>query len=188
MSERENAEWCKIENLKKLTVEDAKFFFDQAEKQLKETSESSSLIVGRVSTLLTLIAGLFIALVGFTINKYAASHKLNELLITAIIGIPYLFYILYQLVINLRGWNYRVIGSEPKSLFSDVFFDDSIESKNRIINLYASEMREYQIRIEENKVINEKRWKLYDDTLLGIILFPLVMVIVFILLSCLNHL
>ena len=49
----------------KLTVDDAKFIFEQAEKLLNDSVETSETIVRRMNTLITLITGSLLALVGY---------------------------------------------------------------------------------------------------------------------------
>ena len=84
-----------VANKEKLTLNDAKFLFEQAEKFLKDSVENSNLIVTRTSSLITLLAGTLVALIGFVISKFNI-RSIDALSITAMIGIVYVYVLIYN--------------------------------------------------------------------------------------------
>jgi len=55
--------------LKNIDKETAKFLFEHGEKLLKETLDANNLIVSRTTSLLTIIVGLMVGLMGFSVNR-----------------------------------------------------------------------------------------------------------------------
>lgn len=184
----EEKKWYEIANEKNVNKENAKFVLEQAEKQVKETSDVGNNVVARATTLLTLVSGLLIALFGygFTQWMYLSAHNSNgvqTVLSTCIYSNIYLFIIALLLTYNLLGKDYAIVGSEPKALFKDTFFNKS-KDDDVLIHFYVSELVQYQTRIENNKTMNKKRWKLYHITLLMTTFIPLVIFIIF---AIINH-
>ena len=79
---QEKKEW-----LNKLTLEDAKFIFEQAEKSYNYTIETAKGIYERSNGLLTLVSGVLIGLVAYAIGKWKDIPHLDSLLFTAIVAI-----------------------------------------------------------------------------------------------------
>ncbi len=127
--DQEIKEWPNHVNYDTLTEAEAKFIFDQAEKQLRETSDAGNLVVSRTTNLLTLVSGILIALIGYLITKWQTIFQINPLTITSLLGICCLLIALYKLTNNLIGKDYAVSGSEPKHLFVDLFFNSGLPEK-----------------------------------------------------------
>ncbi len=187
--EENKIEWYDIKYHNKVSDIHAKFIFDQAEKQVKETSDAGNNIVTRSTTLLTLIAGLLIALFGYGFSQWFAlskqfDHIVYSTFLTCIYTGVYLFIIIVLLTYNLFGKDYAIIGSEPKSLFKDLFFDKN-KADDIIIHFYVSEFVQYQQRIATNKEINNSRWKKYHLALIMIVIVPVIIFLIFVII---NHL
>src|ERR1700754_3161070 len=84
-----------------LAEQEAKFIFEQAEKMLKNTLDTSTLIIARATTLTTITTTLLITLFGFAINRFD-SNKTDTLFITSVAGVIYLFIITVMLFLNTR--------------------------------------------------------------------------------------
>lgn len=69
--------------------QEAKFIFEQAEKMLKNTLDTNTLIMVRATTLITVTSTLLITLFGFLINRFDM-NKMDNLFITGVAGIIYL--------------------------------------------------------------------------------------------------
>lgn len=190
----EGNKWAvKAEYENKLTLADVKFILEQAEKHLKETTAVSTLIVSRATTLITISAGLLSGLVGYSINRWQSNQQMDALLITAILSIGYLFWVIYTLYVNIKGQDYCEVGSEPKSLVADSFFDPYFDSTDEITRkekdeertreFYLCEINSYQERIECNKRINKVRWVKFNRSLWCIIYTPLFLAITYFLIS-----
>lgn len=71
----------------KISLADAKFIFEQAEKQLKDTIEASQLVTTRMTSIITLTAGLMSAMGGYAFTKYKEID--TEILIALVFGASY---------------------------------------------------------------------------------------------------
>src|SRR4051794_6448256 len=116
----------KVENKEKLTKEDAKFLFEQAEKFLKDTVETSNTIVTRTNTLITILAGSLVAFMGYIISRLH-DNNMDSQLITAAFGTLYLYVLIFYSFENTKPKTYLIPGSLPKDLFVDAFFIEGIE-------------------------------------------------------------
>ncbi len=170
-----------IENKRKVTKEDVKFIFDQAEKQLKDSIDTSQLIITRTNTFIAVLTTGLITLVGFAIGRIDTKSYIDTLSITSIGGSIYIFCSLLYISKNIRSVNYKILGSEPKALFVDSFFTDTKPSDERIKFLYLSEIEDYQNRIDQNKGVNEKRWKIYDNTVWLTLFIPIFILLFYLL-------
>ena len=177
------AKWPNENNFEKLLEPEAKFVFEQAEKHLKETAEVGNLVVTRATTLITLVSGLLIALIGYSFNRWQTIHYFDDLLKICAITIGYLFVIIFMLASNILGKDYSVVGSEPKALLIDMFFSGAVSDAKRLIHFYVSETVQYQGRIEKNKQTNKNRWILYNISLIMVITIPIVAGIIFIIVN-----
>ena len=114
MKPDKNFRWtANILNKEKLTHEDAKFVFEQVEKQVKDSIETAAIIVNRTSSLLTIISGLIIGLTAYIIQEWEGTSLLSNMLISAIAGDIYLFIIGFLCVLNIRPRTYKPAGSLP---------------------------------------------------------------------------
>jgi len=150
-------------HLDKMTEPEAKFIFEQAEKKLKEISDNIDLVVGRTTTLLMLIIGFIIGLMGYSINKWDSNNSIDSILITCIVIILYLILIAVYLSSNIKSREYKTLGTEPKLLMNDSLF--ALDNEKRTKAFYISEIADYQSRIDTNTGICIKRWIIYNSGL-----------------------
>ena len=118
-----------IELKKRLTKEDSKFIFDQAEKLLKDSIDTGATIVTRTNTLVTILSALIIAISGYVISTWEKLHHFDSVLISSILGLVYLFIIAIHTVRNIAPVPYHLIGSLPINLMIKSFFINSIPSE-----------------------------------------------------------
>ncbi len=159
----------------KLTISEAKFIFEQAEKMLNDSVASSETIVGRMNTLITLITGSLLALMGYIISKWSKPFVFDHGMLTAIVGICYLFLLAVFSFVNNQPKDYLLPGSLPKDLFNPSFFDPSIPNDGRILRYYVNEIENYQPKIEANSAINERRWKMYSRITFFLLMLPVIL-------------
>jgi hypothetical protein len=172
---KEKQDW-----LNKLTLEDAKFIFEQAEKSFNYTIETAKGIYERSNGLLTLVSGVLIGLVAYAIGKWKDTPHLDSLLFTAIVGIFYFLIIGLMFVLQgLTPSEYLLPGTNPKIYFDKVFFHKGIADDDRILSFYKVEIINYQERIEQNTKKNDYRWNIYVLCLRAIFFSPIVMSIAF---------
>jgi hypothetical protein len=170
-----NIRWTgPIANKQKLTVEDAKFIFEQSEKVLKDSIETSGTIVIRVNTIIAIIVAVIVGLTSYVVSEWKKSCSFDNVLITSSIGLFYFYVLGFFAVRSIYPSTYFTIGSSPKDLFSDSFFLEVVPHKSRIIRYYVSEIENYQFRVERNNYLNGKRWALYKRTLWALLAAPIV--------------
>lgn len=172
----------KIENCKKLKLDDARFFFEQAEKFLQDVTDSHKTIVDRSNALLAIILTILSGLIAFNVDRIQKMGWKDNFSISTWILITYLSLAIIYLVLNIKPIRYMALGSQPKTIFTDFFFRATVPDKERIIRMYISETERYQHRIEVNMKINEKRWKIYKNSLYVLLGIPFVFLISYFLL------
>lgn len=174
------------EYLEKLTIEEAKFIFEHAEKQLQDSLDTNQLIITRTSTLITVTLALLLGLIGYAINKYQTIGHFDNLITSALFGSLYLFILSIWLTNNIRPKQYSITGSEPKLFFVENFFKEP-NPENRLLYYYVNEIESYQIRIETNKITNATRWTTFNNCLWMLICTPIVLGFVFLILNLFFH-
>src|SRR5882757_186318 len=83
-----------------INPDEAKFIFEQSEKHLKDQIDTSQQIATKTTTLLTVVSGLLIALVGFGITRWSTSGY-DALIATTMGCAIYLYVIIYILLNNI---------------------------------------------------------------------------------------
>lgn len=167
------------ENENKLSINEAKFILEQAEKSLKEIGDQSQVIVQRTTTLTTLIAGVLITIIAFSVQRLETEKSIDVIFIVSIIAIIYLLYLCFGLVKNIKGRDYYPIGSEPQTLLIDKFFE-APNDKIREVWFYITEIRRYQEKIDFNKYTNENRWEKFNKHLWQVAATPAILVFLYI--------
>lgn len=180
MGDNWQIEECHMANL---TENVAKFIFDHAEKQLKDLIDTGNIITTRTTTLITVVVGLLIAIISYFINRWDTKQYFDSLTTTSIIVVIYLLVICFYLRMNILPKEYAVPGAAPKLFFKDSIFGEKSDEQNRLRNLYINEIESYQKRIEHNKATNNERWKHYNQALLLVVLLPIVMPVIFFIIS-----
>jgi hypothetical protein len=168
-------QWCaNLDNKKKLTEQDARFYFEQAEKFLLDLIEAHKTIVDRTHSLLGLLITILSALVGYTITKIEGGFGNDHVKDAVAFLIVYLILGGIYLIKNIRPTNYMASGSQPKQIFVDQFFQKNILPKDRIIYLLSSEIERYQTRIHFNREINIRKWKVYRNGIFILAAVPII--------------
>ena len=166
-----------------MTAEEGKFILDHAEKVLKDTVDTHTLIVTRTTTLITIASTITVAMIGFVINRYDVKGKIDKEAVTGLITIAYLMWINWHLVNLVLPKPFFVPGSQPKHFFRNEIFDQHKDNRLKII--YANEIQEYQMRMNENMQKNETKWALYKKSLLRVVFTPIVLIISYAILALL---
>lgn len=162
------------EHKKKITVEEAKFIFEQGEKSFNDTIETSKKIFERSSSALTLLSGIIIGLVAYAIGRYEKNGHFDELLLTTVVAILYYLTVGYLFVFpNIKPTEYNLPGTQPKRYFHDQYFNAN-PPQGRAVLPYLIEIKNLQDGIEENVEVNKKRWERYKKSLNWIFYSPIV--------------
>jgi len=170
----------------------AKFIFEQGEKHLKDQIDTSQQIATKTTTLLTVVAGLLIGLVGFALTRWAAV-ALDALILAAFAGSIYLLFIVRVLLKNLKPHIYNSVGVHPRDLFDDRVFNDR-NKDYRLKAIYVNEIIECQKKIDINNETNKTRWRRFNSALRMVSYCPAVFFVLYLIsrvlapwLSTLHH-
>ena len=166
-------------NIEKITLDEAKFIFEQAEKLLQQVINSSNIIISRTTTLISIAIALMVALTGYSFTKYQSNSLHDPLFISSVYGSVYLFVLCFLLVLNIKSKDYSMTGANPKDLLNNSIFVFDSEHDKRIITLYANEITNYQEKIRKNIQTNKNRWSLFNWTLYLMICTPIVMLLAY---------
>jgi hypothetical protein len=159
----------------KTTPEEDKFIFEQAEKKLNELLTSSDLVVSRSTTLISLNVGLLVGLISFSVNRYGTINRLDSFISMSIVGVIYLFIVIWYISKNIKGVDHSTIGASPRILFSDTFFSADYKNELRTKMFIWSQIENYQDSIDINRPINEKKWCRFNLSMKLVIATPLVL-------------
>lgn len=182
------------EYLSKISLDEAKFVFEHAEKKLKDVVDTNILIVNRTTTLVTVTVGLLVGLIGFSINHWITVQEFDELFTISIFTELYLFVICLILKDNIQAQEYYVIGANPSLFFTETLYNSKIdkleisdpEKRQRLIYMYINEIENYQFRIEKNIETNENRWRLFNASLKALVYLPFYIVVMYFILTLLR--
>jgi hypothetical protein len=155
----------------------AKFVFEQSEKHLKDQIDTSQQIATKTTTLLTVVSGLLIGLVGFGITRWSTG-RFDDLIATTIGCAIYLYVTIYILLNNIKPYQYKSVGLHPRRIFDDSMFNLANEDY-RIEALYINEIIECQKRIDFNKDVNDARWGRFKKALRLVVLSPAVFLAIY---------
>src|ERR1700679_3531021 len=92
----------------RVSLEDVKLIFSQAEKRLDDTVRSGENIASKTMSMITLMAGVFIALSGFIIANWGSSTPATKKDYLAVFGCYYLLALLIYTIKNVLPNKYFV--------------------------------------------------------------------------------
>jgi hypothetical protein len=181
MKEQKPDRFIMQDHYNKMTPEEAKFILDHAEKQLKDTLDTNALIIGRLTTLVTIATALLVGLLGYAVNRADTHSNKDRLVITAILGMFYLYIPTILIVINFMSKKYALLGAEPKDFFVAQLFNE--QNNPYLKAIYCNEIIQCQKRIKYNKKKNRRRWNLFNIALVLILLSPLALYLIYTLIT-----
>jgi len=172
-----------VSNENNVTIEDVKFIYSQAEKRLDDTIKTGETIASKTTTILTLMTGIIVGVSAYIVNKWEGLTSVDNKIIVSTIAIIYVALVLVYMIRNVLPNHYHVAGSLPKDLFSDVYFNDSVDRNKQTIYLYMSEIENYQFRIEKNGTVNDERWSKYIGSIIALLIMPFLLAILYVVLE-----
>lgn len=164
------------EHYKALKDTDAKFILEHGEKQLKDTIDGSGLIVARLTTLTTLTVAMLIGLTSYAVARGITEGFKDKYVLTSFMGVGYLYIPAILIVWNFLSKKYYHLGSEPKDFFVPKIFEEN--KGDELKSIYCYEIINVQARIVANKNKNNRRWLLFNITLILILLSPVVLYLI----------
>ena len=159
----------------RVSLDDVKLIFSQAEKRLDDTVKTGENIASKTMSMITLMAGVFVALSGFMIANWDSSTPATKKDYLAVFGCCYLLALFIYAIRNILPDKYFVPGSEPDLLLVPSFFAAAIPKDKITLFLYMSEIENYNLRIEKNLEMNERRWKRYRRSVILFLIFPILL-------------
>jgi len=163
----------------RISLDDVKFVFAQAEKRLDDTVKRGELIANRTITLMTLMTGVLIALSGFFVSNWNGWPVLNAKTLVSFVGAIYMLSIVTYMLKNILSNEYYVLGSKPRELMSPNFYSPFLSSDRIVIFMYMSEIESYDFRIDHNSKINDASWKRFRHSLIALWLMPMILGILY---------
>lgn len=180
---KSNDGWVANIKFKELSgIEDSKFILEMAEKKMEKFLESADILVSRSTTLLTVIAGFLVALVGYSISSFNEEDPLNILNIISIIGIIYFIAITIYLSPNISGIGFSTPGLLPKKFLVVEFFDDKNKPDMRLKQFIWAQIENYQDSIDKNISKLNNSWNRYRKSLKLLIFSPFLAMLIFLIL------
>jgi hypothetical protein len=159
--------------INKISADEAKFYLEQAEKQLQDSVDTGQIITERATNMLNLTSALLIALVAYSIDRWETNKDWDLLLKMAAWGNGILVIASGLLVAAILPKDYCVPGWTPDKILQSRSFkegaDDNTRQKNISLNLIMS----YENDIKENRALNKKRWALFNFSMLIILVAPI---------------
>lgn len=160
-------------------MEELKLIFNQAEKRLDGTIKEGETIASRTTTMVTLMAGLLIALSGYTISIWKGFSALAAKDWVAIVGCLYILGLLIYIVGNIVTHRYFLTGSQPQDLVNATYDDDEIPRNKMLLLLYLNEIEEYNDRIANNSTLNRRGWHRYRICIRLLLFFPFILALLY---------
>jgi hypothetical protein len=173
-------------DVNRVTLEDVKFIFSQAEKRLDDTVKTGESIASKTMSIFTLMAGVLVALSGYMISNWNGISSSTSKDLVSILGSLYILGLFIYMLKNVLPNEYYVLGSEPDQLMVPAYFDPKLPLDKVTIFIYMSEIENYNLRIEHNLAVNAGRWRKYRFSIIWMLLLPVVLAIVYILLEWLK--
>jgi hypothetical protein len=136
-----------------LTDVELRFIFQQAEKRVKETADDGDKIYNKSITLVSICLTLLTALCGFIFNNFAISPLIAGAVLVALV----LLNVSVILKKNIYPVKYRSIGSHPKDLLTDGYYENLEKNRKPEWYLLYSEIMAYEERLHDNMANNNVR-------------------------------
>ena len=162
-------------NVDRISMEELKLIFNQAEKRLDETVKQGESIASKTMSIITLMAGMLIALSGYTISIWNGFSALSIKDWVAIVGCLYLLGLLMYIIRNVVTHRYSLVGSEPEHLVNSTYDDDEIPRSKKLLLLYINEIENYNDRIANNTLLNQHGWRRYRISVRLLLFLPFVL-------------
>jgi hypothetical protein len=158
-----------------LSLDELKLIFNQAEKRLDETMKRGESIASKTMSIVTLMAGLLVALSGYIISIWKGFSALTTKDWVGITGCLYLLGLLIYVINNVMTHKYIAAGSRPEKLISSTYSDEDIPGSKMLLLMYVNEIEDYNRRIANNTILNRRGWRRYRRSVRLFLLFPLVL-------------
>lgn len=159
----------------RVSLDDVKLIFAQAEKRLDDTVKTGESIASKTMSMITLMAGVLLGLSGFIISDWKGLSLATHRDWVGIFGCVYILSLLIYMIRNVMPNKYQMLGSEPEELMIPEFFTPSIPQDKITIFIYMNEIEEYSLRIQDNTKMNIRHGRCYQLSVILFLAFPIVL-------------
>jgi hypothetical protein len=159
--------------VEKLELEEVKFYLELAEKQLEDSVDTGQIITERSTNMLNLTSALLIALVAYSIDKWENNNEWTLLLKMAVWGCGILVLASGLLVAAILPKDYCIPGWTLDKILKSKSFKEGVDADTRQKFLRLNLLRSYESDTKENRSLNNKRWTLFNLSMLIIFLAPI---------------
>ncbi|HVU55980.1 MAG TPA: hypothetical protein VHD83_13040 [Puia sp.] len=166
-------------DVNRISLEDVKLVFAQAEKRLDDTVKTGETISARTMSLMTIMVGILVALCGFFISNWKGWQNITAKDYVTMIGLVYIMALVGYMIKNVLPDNYYVLGSYPRQLMTPNFFAPEVDEKKITIFMYMSEIENYDYRIAKNLRANDARWKRYRYAVIALSFLPAILGLIY---------
>lgn len=176
-----------------ISIDEYKFAFAQAEKQLEDSHKTYDATTAKSVTLITFGVAVFSTLVTYFFLQNDIRGHFDPKLFTVLVLCFYSFSVLYYLIRNILPTNYLPSGSLPSDLLNAAFFENNLKDNNDIDHenvlrdMYYSELVNYDHRIDTNYEINNNRLTRLRYTIIALLMLPIVGLAVYLLTALIHH-
>ena len=170
-----------VVNWSDITEKTASLMIEQSSAVLKETVSTDILLSSRCDKLLTILLSSATGLMVY-LNSVALSDIYKFLPMAAEISfIPILIGLIFCFK-NLRKYTICVPGEEPKNIVTSKMLD-TFKNNNQYLNMAVCICENIQVRIDENRTLNNRRSKNNTIALYALITIPALCPVISLLLS-----
>ena len=161
-----------IQNWHDVEIDELKFVFYQAEKQFDDILKSFEGTTSKSTSLITLLSGLVVTQAAYVFMNLDIKGIFDPKLCTAFVSCIYSIILLRYIMNNILPTKVYSIGSDPKDLFTQKFFNESL-GKEKLKYLYANEIENYSKRINYNNALNSTRLFRFRRSIILLVSQPL---------------
>jgi thiosulfate reductase cytochrome b subunit len=158
-----------------VSLDDVKLIFAQAEKRLDDTVKTGESIATKTMTMITLMAGVLLALSGFIISDWKKLSLATHKDWVGVFGFMYILSLLIYMIRNVMPNRYKMLGSEPEELMIPQFFTPSIPQDKITLFIYMNEIEGYSERIRDNTEINMRHGKRFRFSVILFLALPMML-------------
>ncbi|GAB3881504.1 hypothetical protein [Spirosoma agri] len=177
-----------VADVSKVSIEDLKFIFAQAEKRLDDSIKNFDITTTKSTSFITLSSTLLTALTAYFFINHDPRGTFDPKLCTVSVTCLYLFAILTRFVWIILPKSIEPIGTYPQDLYNDnVLYEDPKTADNSakpyIKEIYLTELQSYDRRIQHNETVNQNRQNVFNQSVWLICAMPVIATILYSLLS-----
>jgi hypothetical protein len=152
-----------------------KFCFEQAEKRLKDVLDDGEKITNRAYTLIGILIPVLSVFVGVLLKNFSSKTVFDFVSILSLLGIVVLGICLFLLSRLIKVREVWFSGTEPQDIILSHYLEiDSLTEDESLKYMYLSEIESIQHKIDQNKLANEQRIRIFSNCLTVVIITTIV--------------